>query len=120
MVRARRKGFTSMSADPNISVELTDENELHCFKVSLRAKNSESEGERFPFEFMLHTRQAFDLFHKLGECLMDYFATHSLDMLKRLAERDEARRLLVAASHALRSYQYDNAATEPAGDMADS
>jgi hypothetical protein len=110
-----------MSADPNISVELTDANELHCFKLTFRAGHPElAEGERVPLEIMLHTRQAFDLFHKLGECLMDYFATHSLDMLKRLAERDEARRLLQASSHTLRSYQYDNAATEPAKDMADS
>ncbi len=31
----------------------------------------------------------------------------------------EARRLLAAASHALHSYQYGNAATELAGEMAD-
>jgi hypothetical protein len=36
-----------------------------------------------------------------------------------LSERDEARRLLEASSHSLRSYQYGNAATEPAKDMAD-
>jgi hypothetical protein len=110
-----------VSTDPNISVELTDTNELHCFKLTFRARHPELvEGERLPLEIMLHTRQAFDLFHKLGECLMDYFATHSLDMLRRLAERDEARRLLQASSHTLRSYQYDNSATEPAKDMADS
>lgn len=110
-----------MSTDSNISVELTDQNELHCFKLTFRAKHPElGEGERVPVDIMLHTRQAFDLFHKLGECLMDYFATHSLDMLKRLAERDEARRLLEAASHTLRSYQYGNAALGPAEDMADS
>lgn len=114
-----------MSTDPNISVELTDANELHCFKLTFRAGHPElAEGERVPLEIMLHTRQAFDLFHKLGGCLMDYFATHSLGMLKRLAERDgecdEARRILLAASHSLRSYQYGNSALEPAGDMADS
>jgi hypothetical protein len=32
----------------------------------------------------------------------------------------EARRLLVAASHTLRSYQYGNAATDLAGNIADS
>jgi hypothetical protein len=110
-----------VSTDPNISVELTDENELHCFKLTFRAGHQElPKNERIPLEIMLHTRQAFDLFHKLGVCLMDYFATHSLDLLKRLSERDEARRLLEAASHSLRSYQYGNAATEPAQDMADS
>ena len=110
-----------MSTDPNISVELTDQNELHCFKLTFRAQHPElPDVERIPLEIMLHTRQAFDLFHKLGGCLMDYFATHSLDMLRRLAEREEARRLLVAAGHALRSYQYGNAATGPAEEMADS
>jgi hypothetical protein len=109
-----------MNPDPNISVELTDSNELHCFKVTFRAGHPElAEGERVPVEIMLHTRQAFDLFHKLGGCLMDYFSTHSLDLLKRLSEHDEARRLLEASSHNLRSYQYGNAATEPAKDMAD-
>jgi len=36
-----------------------------------------------------------------------------------LFDIDEAKRLLEAASHALRSYQYGNAATELAGEMAD-
>ena len=55
-----------MNPDPNISVELTDSNELHCFKVTFRAGHPElAEGERVPVEIMLHTRQAFDLFHKL-------------------------------------------------------
>ena len=108
------------AADSNISVELTDKNELHCFKLIFRAGHPElAPGERVPIEIMLHTRQAFDLFHKLGGCLMDYFATHSLDLLRRLGDRDESRRLLEASSHALRSYQYGNAATDPAKDMAD-
>lgn len=34
-------------------------------------------------------------------------------------ELEESKRLLVAASHALRSYQYGNAATELAAEMAD-
>jgi hypothetical protein len=38
---------------------------------------------------------------------------------KLLQELQEARRLLKASSHSLRSYQYGNAATEPAKDMAD-
>ena len=109
-----------MSADPNISVELTDKNELHCFKLTFQGRATIGANERVPVEILLHTRQAFDLFHKLGECLMDYFARHSLDLLKRLADRDEARRLLEAASHTLRSYQYGNAALGPAEDMADS
>lgn len=107
--------------DPNISVELTDANELHCFKLTFRGlpRPELSDADRVPLEIMLHTRQAFDLFRKLGERLMDYFAKHSLEMLRRLAERDEARRILVAASHTLRSYQYENAATQPAEEMAD-
>jgi hypothetical protein len=105
--------------EENISVELTDQNELHCFKLIFRAKH-ENLGERLPLEIFLHTRQAFDLFHKLGLKLMDYFSLHSLDLLKKLGERDEMRRLLEAASHGLRSYQYGNAATDPAKDMADS
>lgn len=109
----------SMNDDPNISVELTDLNELHCFKLTFRAGHPALADHRVPVEIMLHTRQAFDLFHKLGSCLMDYFATHSLDMLRRLAERDEARRILDSASHALRSYEYGNVATDCAKEMAD-
>ena len=108
------------NGDGYISVELTDANELHCFKLTFHAKHPEAGEERVPLEIMLHARQAFDLFHKLGGCLMDYFATLSLDLLRRLGERDESRRLLEAASHTLRSYQYDTAATEPAKDMANS
>lgn len=107
------------NGDGFISVELTDANELHCFKLTFQVKHPAAGEERIPLEIMMHTRQAFDLFHKLGGCLMDYFANHSLDLLKKLGERDEARRLLEAASHTLRSYQYENAATEPAKDMAD-
>lgn len=73
---------------------------------------------RVPLEIMMHTRQAFDLFHKLGGCLMDYFATHSLDLLKKIGEREEQRRLLEMASHCLRSYQYGNSATQGAEDGA--
>jgi len=40
--------------------------------------------------------------------------------MEKLFDVEEAKRLLQAASHSLRSYQYGNAATEPAGDMADS
>lgn len=109
-----------MSADNNISVELTDANELYCFKLTFLAKRPELKGERVPFEILLHTRQAFDLFGKLGERLMDYFSAHSLDLLKRLNERDEQRRLLVGALHGLRSYQHGNSAPELAGTMADS
>ena len=109
-----------MSDDPNISVELTDENELHCFKLTFRAGHPElPKGERVPLEIMLHTRQALDLFNKLGGKLMDYFAHHSLDLLQKISERDEQRRLLEMASHCLRSYQYGNSATQGAADGAD-
>jgi len=40
-------------------------------------------------------------------------------MTVNLFDVEESKRLLEAASHTLRSYQYGNAATEPAGDMAD-
>lgn len=107
-------------SDPNISVELTDLNELHCFKLIFRAKHEVlDEGERIPLEINLHTRQAFDLFDQLGKKLMDYFAHHSLELLQKLAQRDEARRLLEMASHCLRSYQYGNSATQGAEDGAD-
>ena len=108
-------------SDPNISVELTDANELHCFKLIFRAKYDPElpDNSRMPLEINLHTRQAFDLFDQLGRKLMDYFAKHSLDLLQKLAQREEARRLLEASSHSLRSYQYGNAATELAEDMAD-
>jgi len=107
-------------SEPNIEVVLTDENDLHCFKLVFRAKHQElGEGERVPLEIMLHTRQAFDLFHQLGQCLMDYFAHHSLELLKKIGERDEQRRLLEMASHCVRSYQYGNSATDLAEELAD-
>jgi hypothetical protein len=40
-------------------------------------------------------------------------------MMEKSFDVEEAKRLLIAASHSLRSYQYGNVATEPAGDMAD-
>lgn len=66
-------------SDPNIQVVLTDESELHCFKLVFRVKDLP---DRQPIEIYLHTRQAFDLFHKLGERLMDYFVRESERLLR--------------------------------------
>lgn len=108
--------------DETISVELTDPNELHCFKLIFCVKPAmpdAPEDDRMPLEIFLRTRQAFHLFNELGQRLMDYFATHSLDLLKKIGERDEQRRLLEMASHALHSYQHGNSATESAAEQAD-
>ena len=71
--------------DDNISVELTDPNELHCFKLTFHIRAEPDSAERVPLELCLHTRQAFDLFHKLGEKIMDYFADRSAYLLKKIA-----------------------------------
>lgn len=74
--------------DPNIEVQLTDENEMHCFKVIFRVKQPElAVADRHPIELYLHTRQAFDLFHKLGQRLMDYFARESKELLRQKMEQ---------------------------------
>lgn len=46
---------------PGISVELTDESEIHCLKIVLRAQNVEQ-----PLEIFLHATQAIDLQHQLS------------------------------------------------------
>jgi hypothetical protein len=69
--------------DPNISVELTDQNELHCFKLIFRAGHPAlNEGERVPLEIFLHTTQAIDLLHKLGVGISEYFQKASAELLE--------------------------------------
>lgn len=72
-----------------ISVELTGENEFHCFRLTFHVRQSPDSDDRLPVEIMLHTRSAFDLFHKLGTALMDYFSDRSSYLLSKLgSERD--------------------------------
>lgn len=75
----------------HIEVKLTDEKELHCFEVIYHIK---IDGERKPLEIFLHATQAFDLFHKLGQSLQEYFARTSADLLRKVFENHEARDLL--------------------------
>lgn len=76
---------TENGGDPNIQVVLTDEDEMHCFKLVFGVRHPYSA----PLEMYLHTRQAFDLFHKLGEKLMDYFARESAELLRRKMQQLE-------------------------------
>lgn len=78
--------MTEPKTDPNIEVKLTDDKTLHCFKVIYRIR-IENQAERAPLEIYLHATQAFDLFHKLGLALMEYFAVTSADLLRKLAEK---------------------------------
>lgn len=79
--------------DPNIEVQLTDDKVLHCFKVIYHIQ-IENHPEREPLEIYLHATQAFDLFHKLGTVLMEYFAQTSAELLLKVFDQHEARRLL--------------------------
>lgn len=88
--------------DANIEVRLTDENELHCFKVIFHIQVNE-DGERAPMEVYLHATQAADLFNKLGESLLEYFARTSAELLQRVVENHQARELLRQTSNLLQS-----------------
>lgn len=80
-------------SDSNIEVALTDDKTLHCFKVIYHIK-IEGQPERAPLEIYLHATQAFDMFHKLGEVLMEYFSQTSAELLRKVFENHEARDLL--------------------------
>ena len=69
-----------MTDDDKIQVELTDESELQAFKITIPAVDQD--GKPGWAEFLLSTRQGFDLFAKLGERLMDYFARESDRLLR--------------------------------------
>lgn len=69
-------------SEPNISVELTDPSEFHCFKVTFRVQPSASESERVPLEIFLHTTQAIDLLHKLSLAICEKHRQDSADLLK--------------------------------------
>lgn len=82
-----------MSEDVILEVQLTDQKELHCFQVIFHVQIPNRE-DRVPIEIFLHATQAADLFGKLGEKLMEYFARTSAELLRRVFENQEARRLL--------------------------
>lgn len=84
--------------DPNIEVSLTDEKTLHCFRVIYQIK---IDGSMQPLEIFLHATQAFDLFHKLGAVLLEYFAQSSSELLRKVFENHEARDLLAEAKNAI-------------------
>ena len=67
--------------EPNIEVNLTDENELHCFELVFRA-NPLIHGEALPpIRIYLHTTQAIDLFSKLAVQLAAYMNKASAELL---------------------------------------
>lgn len=86
--------------DPNIEVSLTDDKTLHCFKVIYHIQ-IENQPERAPLEIYLHATQAFDLFHKLGAVLLEYFAQSSSELLRKVFENHEARDLLTETKNAI-------------------
>lgn len=88
-------------SDPHIDVVLTDAKELHCFKLIFHVKINDKGDERAPMEFFLHTTQAFDLFHKLGQTLLEYFAQTSGELLTKVRSNHEARELLRETSNLL-------------------
>lgn len=70
-------------SDPNIEVLLTDDKTLHCFKVIYHIQvPGRPESERTPMEIYLHATQAFDLFNKLGQVMLEYFALTSAELLR--------------------------------------
>ena len=91
----------------NNSIELTDQ--MHGFRLEFRAQQAQ------PVEICLNPAEAFVLFDKLAEKLMDHLARHYVEV----GERDESRRLLEAAGEAFRQYQSGTATTELARAQAD-
>lgn len=65
-------------SDPNIEVLLTDESELHCFKLVFQARDVPPPG----VEIYLHTTQAIDLFTKLADKLAEYMNKSSAELLE--------------------------------------
>lgn len=80
-------------SDPHIEVSLTDAKVLHCFKLVFQVK-TDTHPERAPLQIYLHATQAFDLFHKLGGVLLEYFSQTSAELLRKVFENHEARDLL--------------------------
>lgn len=50
-----------MDHDPNISVELTDDEDIQCIRIRLGSGS-----------ILLHTRSAIDLHQKLGKAICDW------------------------------------------------
>lgn len=71
-------------SEPQISVELTDESEIHCFKLVFRAKPHSTLIEQFrePIEIYLHTTQAIELFTQLAGKLAEYINKASAELLE--------------------------------------
>lgn len=77
-------------SDSNIKVVLTDESELHCFKLifsvapgkgtAVTGPTGEAE-DRIPLEIYLHTTQAIDLFTKLATQLAAYMNKASAELI---------------------------------------
>jgi hypothetical protein len=63
---------------PAIDVQITDESEVHCLKLVLRARNVDQ-----PLEIFLHTTQAIDLVHRLSLAICDLHHRDS-ELLLRL------------------------------------
>lgn len=76
----------------SINVALTDESTLHCFRITVRTHVGDPVGEIVPIDLWLHTSQAFELFHKLGLVLMEYFARESANLL-RIKTRELEQRI---------------------------
>jgi hypothetical protein len=70
-----------MATNSNIEVVLTDESELHCFKLIFHAAPQPGE-ERVPLEILLHTTQAIDLFSQLAAQLSNYMYRASAELLR--------------------------------------
>ena len=70
-----------LTDEPNIQVLLSDESELHCFKLVF-AIAPEGGGERVPLEIFLHTTQAIDLFSQLATQLSAYMKKASAELLE--------------------------------------
>lgn len=82
-----------MAVNSNIEVVLTDESEAHCFKLIFHAA-PEPGGERVPFEVLLHTTQAIDLFSQLAAQLSNYMYKASAELLRM--KRGELEQLRAA------------------------
>lgn len=76
-----------------IEVTLTDEKQIHCFKVVFHV-TIPGQTDRAPLEIYLHATQAHELFRKLGETILEYFATTSAELLRKVFANHEARELL--------------------------
>jgi hypothetical protein len=80
-IRASTKAGSDMAVNSNIEVVLTDESESHCFKLIFRAAPAPG-FDPVPFEVLLHTTQAIDLFSQLATQLSNYMYKASAELLR--------------------------------------